>query len=295
MRPIPFWLLLLFAAVFLTFTACRKKDTASPATPPDVITPVDTVVFNPIIASIARNNGTIHDTFIYDDSNRLIEHYYIDYNQKPPRVSQELGFEYDAFGKLSRINSPGYSYYQTATYYNEDSLVMTHSISNSRTRYRLDTSGLPLREYNHYYYSDTFQRINFSWEINSLTGNVEVQHTYYYPTPNYDPLPYYNAIEDDIFEYTNIENPLHAIAKYNPVFTTLAFINLWSPIPSMSRNMMSAHYWKNYYGKKELRESYKYTLDSMGKYPIQVVEYFTDPSNNNKDSSVSMFIYRNAK
>lgn len=290
----PFWLLLFFATIFLTFTACQKKDTTTPVIPPEIITPMDTAVFNPIIASIVRLNGELRDTFIYDGNNRLIEYYYTNYHQTPPRVSDKVTFTYDASGKLSRVNYPGYNFYKTATYYNGDSLVMAHFPSDYRTRYKLDTSGLPIKEYNHYLYSDTFQRINFSWEINPLTRNVEVQNNYYYPTPNYDPLPDYDRIEYDIFEYTNVENPLYPIAKYNPVFTMLALVNIWYPIPSMSRYMMSASYWKNYYGENQLKESYKYTLDSMGKYPIRQVEYFTNVANN-KDSNVAIFIYRNAK
>ncbi|SHN43668.1 hypothetical protein [Chitinophaga sp. CF418] len=292
MRPIPICKPLFFAASLLAFTACQKKEKTIPAAPSEIITPVDTMVFNPIIASISRFNGELRDTFIYDENYRLIEYYYTNYSQNTPRISGKKNFAYDKQGKLTRVSYPN-NYHSTATYYKEDSLVMTAFPSNYRTRYKLDTSGLPIKVYNYYYTSDTIQRINFSWEINAFTGNADVQSNYYYPIPNYDPLPYYNKIEYHIFEYNNIENPLNAIARYNPVFTH-ELTNTPHLIPSMSRYMMSAYYRKDFYDRNVLIESYKYTLDSMGKYPVRQVEYFTNIEGT-KDSNVAIFIYRNAK
>jgi hypothetical protein len=57
--------------------------------------------------------------------------------------------------------------------------------------------------------------------------------------------------------------------------------------------MMSAYYLKDQYGQKQLRESYKYELDSMGKYPVRQVLYYNDFSGN-IDSNVAVFKYRNA-
>jgi hypothetical protein len=211
MSPMSFWKSIFFASL-LAFTACRKKEKVIPDTPPEIVTPIDTIVFNPIIASMSWSNGELRDTFIYDENNRLIEYYCTNYGQNIPRITDRTIFAYDKLGKLTRVSYPSYSYYNTATYYNDDSLVITSFPSNYRTRYKLDTGGLPVRVYNHYYVSDTIQRINFSWDINALTGNADVQSNYYYPIPNYVPLPDYNKIEYNIIEYNNIENPLNVIA-----------------------------------------------------------------------------------
>jgi hypothetical protein len=187
-------------------------------------------------------------------------------------------------GKLTKISFPGQTYYYTANYITSDSLVLAYYPADLNIMYKLDTSGLPVRVYNYYAYTDKIQRLDFTWDINPQSGEVDTQHNVYYRQPNYIPevLPY--KTESYLCTYTNIENPLHPIAIYNPVFTITANVTGVYQIPANSKHMISGCYFD------KLITSYSYTLDSLGKYPVRQVQY----SPFFQDSTVFTFRYRNA-
>lgn len=131
MRPVPCWLLFSFSAMFLTFTACSKKNT----TPPVPTEPIETPIPHPLIASITTPDGSILDTFIYDKNNRLTHYRSYNYSYTRPEIDN-ITYTYDNLGKLTNIGYPGNTYDFTASYITNDSLVTTHSQSGLKNMYR---------------------------------------------------------------------------------------------------------------------------------------------------------------